>query len=67
MTTRFTTRVSGIPCQCEVDYNAPTLRDFEFRILDRRGYPAPWLERKLTDESTEVLFHEYTETQQQSA
>lgn len=58
------TRIAGIPCQVElVSYNyykpqpwndASDLDfyggfdDIVFRVLDRRGNPAPWLERKLT-------------------
>lgn len=30
------------------DADPPEEEVFEFRILDRLGYPAPWLERKLT-------------------
>ena len=57
-------RVAGIPCLVEVTsyykYRAATLwghpdgwspaepEEFEFQICDRRGRPAPWLERKLT-------------------
>lgn len=28
----------------DIDYHGWS--DFNYRILDRRGYPAPWLERK---------------------
>lgn len=56
-------RVAGIPCQIGVtqferhagsmSYNAPSDLDFygytemDYEILDRRGRPAAWLERKL--------------------
>ncbi|WP_348826495.1 hypothetical protein [Halomonas sp. RT37] len=33
--------------------------EFEFDILDRRGYPAAWLERKLTDNDYDRLLEEY--------
>ena len=33
--------------------------EFEFDILDRRGYPAAWLEAKLTDDDSERLLEEY--------
>lgn len=59
-------RVAGIPCLIGVthyesvrgsySYNAPSDYDYygytesEWEILDRRGRPAPWLERKATAE-----------------
>jgi len=60
--------VSGIPClikvgRCIVKKGNYSLRaetpdeyfwvcEIEFEVLDRKGYPAPWLERKLTDDDT---------------
>lgn len=60
------TRIQGIPCQIEVtrcevvrgsySFNAASDWDYhgysevEFDVYDRTGYPAPWLERKMTDE-----------------
>ena len=55
--------ISGIPCWIEVDYihiqkpnsNADNPDDYygysdvEFTVCDRRGRPAPWLERKMSD------------------
>lgn len=57
-------RIAGIPCQIKVVQcdvvpgtwrrDAPSDMDYygyseiEFEVLDRKGYPAPWLERKLT-------------------
>ena len=35
--------------------------EFEFDILDRCGYPAAWLERKLTDNDYDRLLSEYRE------
>lgn len=60
------TTISGIPCQIEVTHylrQAPNIRadnpddfygytELEFDVLDRRGRPAPWLERKLDDTQT---------------
>lgn len=61
----FDTYICGIPCQVKVtrylvvkgsysrdaasdmDYYGYTEMDYE--ILDRRGYPAAWLESKLTE------------------
>jgi len=57
----FQTKVSGIPCQCKVDYTPPDIRGFEFRILDRKGYLAPWLERKVTPDTIDALYDAYIE------
>jgi len=37
----------------------PYYDDFIYRILDRKGYLAPWLERKITNKDEERLFNEY--------
>ena len=56
------TRVAGIPCIVAVEeyfegsynYNAASDHDYygyseaEWEVLDRKGYKAAWLERKLT-------------------
>lgn len=58
-------RIAGIPCLIGVthfnsvrgsySYNAPSDMDYygytesDWEVLDRRGRPAAWLERKLTD------------------
>lgn len=57
-------RIAGIPCQielthlfvqrplgplCDSDLDCYGYTDIEFNVLDRKGYPAPWLERKLTE------------------
>lgn len=57
------TRVAGIPCQIEVTSFSPyrcnrrghidhwlpdELPEIEWRVLDRNGRPASWLERKLS-------------------
>ncbi len=58
------TRVAGIPCQilitsyypatpmkywkAEEYWQPPQEAEIEWEILDRRGRPAPWLERKLS-------------------
>ena len=57
MDTTIATQIAGIPCQLRVTYWEDTIPatwytpaeggDMEFEVLDRRGYPAPWLERKL--------------------
>lgn len=59
-------RIDGIPCLIDTGYihvtkgtyslQAETPSEYygeceiEFAVLDRRGRPAPWLERKLTDD-----------------
>ena len=67
----FDSDVQGIPCQVVIDscmvvkgshsYNAPSDLDYygyseiEFHLLDRKGYPAGWLERKMTDSDRERI------------
>jgi hypothetical protein len=60
------TRVQGIPCIAEVLYYKPARyylsgppehcydepSEFEFRLRDRRGRLAPWLDRKMTEDDT---------------
>lgn len=72
----FTTKISGIPCQCEVigyfpaspmcitgsgfgDADPPEFEDIEYQILDRKGYNAPWLSKKLTREDDYRLRDEF--------
>ena len=72
----FTTKISGIPCLCEVtfhqeaepmritgsgfgDAEPPVLEDIEYKILDRKGRPAPWLAKKLTQDDDYRLMDEY--------
>jgi hypothetical protein len=71
------TRIAGIPCLVEADVfvsqgsysrNAASDWDYygwaevgEFTIMDRRGRPAPWLERKLTNKEIERIESEFME------
>ena len=65
----FPTRINGIPCQCEVTHYEPALPgsfteppqpgEFEFRLLDRRGYPARWLDKHITSQTEDQLFQEF--------
>ena len=73
----FQTRIQGIPCQIDVtnhvvvrgsgSYNAPSDLDyygyseFNFDVYDRKGYPAPWLQRKMTDDDENRIYEEYCE------
>ena len=49
------TNIRGIPCQVKVTsfvkdyfYGQGEKIDIVFSVYDRRGYKAPWLERKMT-------------------
>lgn len=47
------------------DCEPPEPEEFEFRLLDRKGYPAPWLENKLTSSMEDELlkaFNSHCET-----
>lgn len=67
------TRVCGIPCRVRatvrvhpgsLSWNAPSDVDYwgytavDYTVLDQRGRPAPWLERKMTDRDIERLEEE---------
>lgn len=66
---KFEYRLAGIQCIIEAEsrvikgqgYSAPSDLDARgwvestFRVLDRRGRYAAWLERKLTDKSTQAI------------
>jgi hypothetical protein len=74
------TRISGIPCLIEVtvfshyagrdtwgsdwDYNGGT--EVEFEVCDRRGRPAPWLERKMTNKDYDRIVGEIIDSSQKS-
>lgn len=71
---RFDTRVAGIPCQVEVTFYSagypgsrygnrgegipPEPEEIEFRLLDRKGYRARWLEKKLDEHRTNDLMEQ---------
>jgi len=58
----FDSRIAGIPCQIEITHYTPAERkivtcttidppdpgELEWQVLDRKGYPAAWLEAKMT-------------------
>lgn len=59
------TRIAGIPCKvrvthcfvqkplgtrCDSDLDCYGYTDIEFDVLDRKGYLAPWLEKKMSDD-----------------
>ncbi len=76
-------RVAGIPCLIGVShfdsvrgsysYNAPSDMDYygytesEWDVLDRRGRPAAWLERKLTDDDRQRIEQEIAEAMTEDA
>ena len=41
------------------DCDPPEPEEFEFRLLDRKGYPARWLERKLTPALEQKIFEDF--------
>lgn len=63
------TTIAGIPCQVSVThfepYDAgswdepPSGGEIEFDVYDRKGYRAPWLERKVTEDDEVRVFSEY--------
>ena len=67
----FESQVAGIPCKVKVTYATKYVPeswygpaeggDFEFELLDRRGYRAKWLESKVTDKDVDRLEREYWE------
>lgn len=76
-------KVAGIPCLIGVtefssvrgsySYNAPSDMDYygysesEWDVLDRRGRPAAWLERKLTDDDRQRIEQEIAEAMTKEA
>lgn len=72
---KLASTVCGIPCIIHVleysvtagsdtwdsDYDYYGDEQIEFAVLDRKGYPAPWLERKLTDNERERIEIEISE------
>jgi len=77
MTTEIDVRVCGIPAIARVLHYRPyepayrrghpdnwepaSPPEIDFEILDRRGRPAPWLDRKLTNEDRARLERELIE------
>ena len=69
-------RIAGIPCRvevtryfvqpplgprCDSDWDCYGYTEIEFDVQDRRGRPAPWLERKMTTEDVERIETEIME------
>ena len=71
----FETQIQGIPCQIHVtdctvvkgsysyhaasDWDYYGYTEFDFEVYDRKGYPAAWLERKMTDADRSRIQEEY--------
>ena len=60
----FASTINGIPClievtyffrqkplgpRCDSDYDCYGYTECEYNVLDRKGYPAKWLEKLMTD------------------
>jgi hypothetical protein len=69
------TRVAGIPCCARLTHfyggdpgrlfgppehcYPPEPQEMDWTILDRRGRPAPWLERKMTDQDVDRIADQF--------
>ena len=51
----------GHPSTCASDWDYYGYEEIEWEILDRRGKPAPWLDRKLTKTDREEINRELLE------
>ena len=72
-TPTFMSSVAGIPCGILVTWYSPGTNylitsaslepndpeEFDFEVLDRKGYPAQWLVNKMTDDDEERIFKEF--------
>jgi hypothetical protein len=66
---KFPTRINGIPCQCHVTRYTPYIEatwdspaedsEFEYEILDTKGYQAKWLGKYVTQAVEDRLFEEH--------
>lgn len=76
------TRISGIPCGIRVDrcfvqepmgrmadsdWDCYGFEEIEFTVLDTKGYEAPWLQAKLTDEEIQEIQTEILESRKEEA
>ncbi len=65
------TKISGIPCQVELltwEKYQPSSREYEaeggfgeWRVLDRKGKPAPWLEIKISAQEERAIDNTFFE------
>lgn len=67
---KINTQIAGIPCKvevvhvfvqkplgpsCDSDWDCYGYSEVEFKVLDRKGYPARWLEAKMSSEDSERI------------
>ncbi len=72
----LSTRIQGIPCQvqatrifvqkplgpnCDSDWDCYGYSEVDFDVYDRKGYPADWLQRKMTDKDEERIVEQLLE------
>lgn len=71
----FSYRLAGIPCQIEIlqyyyrpariygppEHCYPSEFEFEYIVLDRKGYKADWLARKINDDIEADILATYEE------
>jgi hypothetical protein len=50
---------SGVPNECPSDLDYYGYTEFDFTVLDRKGYPASWLANKLTESDRDRILKEY--------
>ncbi len=55
----------GSPFLCDSDWDFHGYTDIEYTILDRKGYSAAWLERKLSPVDNERILEEITAHEQE--
>ena len=82
---QVSTHIQGIPCliaigyyhkqkplgmQADSDHDARGYTDAEYTVLDRKGYPAKWLERKMNDldrERVVIAIEDYKDAEAEEA
>lgn len=65
---KLETRIAGIPCLVELEYQPPLSGSFDQpaeaegftieKVMDRRGRKADWLEAKMTDNDVEAIVNQ---------
>jgi hypothetical protein len=55
---QFDSKIKGIPCIIEVNSFGDYLTDTTFDVLDRKGYPAKWLEKKITQSDYDRIYED---------
>ena len=52
---------SGSAYNCQSDWDYYGYEELEYSVLDRKGYPAAWLERKLTPKERSRITEEISD------